>query len=87
MVGWSHRLDGHGFERIWGGCEGQGGLACCTPWGHKEWHMTEQPNNNNYKPGEAIEVIIRVADQSWEVLLSKGNMWAILFFACISTFP
>ena len=45
--------------------------------------MTEQPNNNNYKPGKAIEVIIRVADQSWEVLLSKGNMWAILFFACI----
>ena len=27
--------------------------------------MTEQLNNNNYKPGEAIEVIIRVADQSW----------------------
>ena len=41
MVGWSHRLDGHGFERIWGGCEGQGGLACCTPWGHKEWDTTE----------------------------------------------
>ena len=21
--------------------DGQGGLACCSPWGHKEWDMTE----------------------------------------------
>ena len=27
--------------------DGQGGLACCGPWGHKELDMTERLNNNN----------------------------------------
>ena len=27
--------------------EGQGSLACCSPWGHKESDATEQLNNNN----------------------------------------
>ena len=44
MVGWHHRLNGHGFERALGDGEGQGSLACCSPWGHKEWDMTEQLN-------------------------------------------
>ena len=45
-VGWSHQLNGHEFEQIPGDSEGQGGLACCSPWGHKELDMTEQLNNN-----------------------------------------
>ena len=36
MVGWYHRLNGHEFEQILGDSEGQGGLACCSPWGRKE---------------------------------------------------
>ena len=44
MVGQHHRLDGHEFEQALGGGEGQGRLACCNPWGHKESDMTEQPN-------------------------------------------
>ena len=35
MVGWHHRLDRHEFERALGDGEGQGGLACCRPWGRK----------------------------------------------------
>ena len=30
-----------------GDSEGQGSLACCSPWGHKESDMTERLNNNN----------------------------------------
>ena len=41
MVGWHHRLDGHGFGWTLGVCDGQGGLACCGSWGHKESDMTE----------------------------------------------
>ena len=47
MVGWHHWLDGHELEQAPGDGEGQRGLACCGPWGHKEWDMTEWPNNNN----------------------------------------
>ena len=47
MVGWHHRLDGHEFEQALGIGEGQGGLACYSPWGHKESNMTEWLNNND----------------------------------------
>ena len=36
MVGWHHQLDGHEFEQSPGEGEGQGSLACCSPWGRKE---------------------------------------------------
>ena len=36
MVGRYHRLDGREFEQILGDGEEQGGLVCCSPWGHKE---------------------------------------------------
>ena len=41
MVGWHHQLNGHEFEQALGDSEGQGSLACCSPWGHKESDMTE----------------------------------------------
>ena len=44
MVGWHHRIDGHEFEQAQGVGVGQGGLACCSPWGHKEWYVTERLN-------------------------------------------
>jgi hypothetical protein len=34
-VGWHHRLNGHEFEQAPGAGNGQGCLACCSPWGHK----------------------------------------------------
>ena len=40
MVGWHH--NGHEFEQTPGGGEGQGSLACCSPWGYKESDTTEQ---------------------------------------------
>ena len=44
MVGWHHRLDGHGFGWTPGVGDGQGGLACCGSWGCKESEMTEWLN-------------------------------------------
>ena len=41
MVGWHHRLNGHEFEQALGNGEGQGSLACCSPWGCKESDTTE----------------------------------------------
>ena len=45
MVGWHHRLNE--FEQALGDGEGQGSLACCSPWGHRESDATERLNNNN----------------------------------------
>ena len=42
MVGWHRRLNGHGFGWTPGVGDGQGGLACCSSWGCKEWDTTEQ---------------------------------------------
>ena len=36
MVGWHHQLNGHEFEEAPGVGDGQGGLACCGPWGCKQ---------------------------------------------------
>ena len=62
MVGWHHRLSGHGFEQAPGVGDGQGSLACCSPWGHKESDTTEQLNNNK----NARKEITRVGVQ-WEL--------------------
>ena len=40
MVGWHHQLNGLEFEQTPGDREGQGKLACCSPWGCKESDMT-----------------------------------------------
>ena len=40
MVGWHHGLNGLKFEQTPGNAEGQGRLACCSPWGHKESDTT-----------------------------------------------
>ena len=41
MVGGHHRLNGDEFDSTPGIGDGQGGLACCSPWGHKESDTTE----------------------------------------------
>ena len=40
MVGWYHQCNGYEFERTLGDTDGQGSLACCSPWGSKELDMT-----------------------------------------------
>ena len=57
MVGWHHRLDGHELEQTLGDGEGQGSLACCSPWGCKEWDTTEQLNQT----------------ELGKIILDKGN--------------
>jgi len=46
MVGWHHRLNGHEFKEVLRDGEGQGNLACGSPWGCKEMDRTEWLNNN-----------------------------------------
>ena len=46
-VGWHHQLNGHEFQQAPRDGDGQGSLACFSPWGCKESDMTELLNNNN----------------------------------------
>ena len=44
MAGWHHQLNGHKFNQPLGVVDGQGSLACYSPWGHKESDTTERLN-------------------------------------------
>ena len=50
MVGWHHRLHGHEFEQAPGVGDGQGSLACCSPWGHKELESVTKYHNRALDP-------------------------------------
>ena len=50
MTGRHHQCNGHELEQTPGDAEGQGGLACCSPWCCKELDMTGRLNNNNTFP-------------------------------------
>ena len=56
MVGWHHRLDGHGFGWIPGVGDGQGGLACYSSCGCKELDMTEGLNWNELNWTESYPI-------------------------------
>ena len=49
MVERHHQFNGHEFEQTLGDSEGQGSLACCSPWGRKESDMTERLKNKQQK--------------------------------------
>ena len=45
-IAWHHRPSGREFKQTLGVGDGQGSLACCSPWGRTELDTTEQLNNN-----------------------------------------
>ena len=55
---WHHWLYGGEFEQALGVGDGQGSLACCSPWGHTESDMTERLNWT--EPQEALQWKCRV---------------------------
>ena len=54
MVGWHHWLNGQEFEQALGVGDGQGSLAWCSPWGHKESDMTERLNWTEWSQCRAL---------------------------------
>ena len=61
MVGWHHQLDGHEFEQALGVGDGQGSLACCSPWGRKELDTTEQQLNWRVRHDWGTELNLHIA--------------------------
>ena len=61
MVGWHHRLDGHGFEQAPGVRDGQGSLACCSLWGCRVRHnWATELNWNEHLDCNACKVITKI---------------------------
>ena len=63
MVGWHHRLNGHGFGWTLGDGEGEGSLVCCSPCGHKALDTTEQQNYSTLSAGDLQALSIHTLPQ------------------------
>ena len=75
MVGWHHCLNGHEFEQAVGDGEGQGSLACCSSWGHKEQDTTERLNISNNGLNNTDEWICReVRSPTYFIFHSPQNI-------------
>ena len=57
MIGWHHQFNGHEFEQVRGVGDGQGGLVCCDPWGHKELDTTERLNSTELMGPDAMILV------------------------------
>ena len=84
MVGWHHQLNGHEFESTLGVGDGQGGLACCSPWGHKESDTTERLNwteltGNNYNGNFKVSCQAKMIFFRGIVCKKKKPLLALLF--------
>ena len=59
MVGWNHWLNGHEFEQIPGDSEGQGSLACYSPWGYRVRHrateLTDRDSGKSWFKYQTLE--------------------------------
>ena len=62
MVGWHHRFDGYEFEQAPGVGDGQQGLVCCSPWGHKQSDTTEWLKWTGLNGGVIIQSPIGYSD-------------------------
>ena len=81
MIGWHHWLDGHEFEQAQGVGDGQGGLACCGPWGRRvrhEW-ATETKIRYDYCYQNLAPVDLHRV-KSWRQFWVKWKETALLLF-------
>ena len=81
VVGWHHRLNGHGFGWTPGVGDGQGGLVCCGSWGHKKnwtqlsdwtelnWHITyiHTPIHKERVPSTVAQVVKNPSDNAGDL--------------------
>ena len=71
MFGWHHRLNGHQFEQALGVGDGQGSLACCSPWGHKESDLTEQLTEQDCQPLKGRDFVFSATQGTSSILFAN----------------
>ena len=72
MIGRHQSLNGYEFEWAPGVHDGQGSLACCSPWGCKESNMTKRLNWTELNWG------LRYAGEIWETMAAANWEWHML---------
>ena len=82
LDGITDSINGHEFEQALEDVEGQGGLACCSPWGHKEWDTTERLNLTEYYIHQWALLPCRVESQLCHVTL-RTLCSALFFQSCV----
>ena len=91
MAGWHHQCNGHELEQAPGDDVGQGGLACCSPWGCKESDATGQLKNNICNVEHilikfVVYLCVFFGKRSIHVLCPVFNWFAyFLLLSCISS--
>ena len=77
MVGWHHRLNGHGFGWTPGVGDGQGGLVCCGSWGCKESDTTEPLNWTEqwHQCGSVASYISEIVIKYCDVRQGMSSLW------------
>ena len=79
MVWWHHWFNGHEFESTLGVGNGQGGLAYCSPWGHKELDMTEWLNwtELNWELIDSVVIVSHTTHLKFTILFDpyKHPLW------------
>ena len=86
MVGRHHQFNGHEFAQSPGGSEGQGSLACCSPWGRKESDTAEGLNNSKkmvWKSGRAAngELIVSINHLLTAIHTPANSLFLLQIFA------
>ena len=90
MVGWHHWFNGHEFGWTPGVGDGQGGLACCGPWGCKESNTTKWLNWTDLLLGRnamtKLGSILKIRDITLptEVGVAKAMVFPVLMYGCES---
>ena len=74
MVGWHHQLNGLEFEQTSGDGDGQGSLACCSLWGHKEMNTTATELNSTGQ-----HVLVYIYFTLWIMI-----PYCVIYFVCQS---
>ena len=66
---WHHWLNGYEFEQTPGSGDGQGGLVCCSPWGHKSWTQL-----SDWTDWKSLWMLI-AAMKSEDTCSLEGKLW------------
>ena len=75
IVGWHHQRNGHEFVWASGVGDGQGGLACYSPWGHKESDTNEWLNCTEWGPDEVQTSDLEIQRKKLSWILKMCSLW------------